>query len=129
MKLDGVGFRSGQALRDITQIDRDTVFAVGDFGMVIRGRREGDEWRWKTLESGIEQHLLSIAYEHERRILWAVGTGGIILKSTDGGDRWKVSLVEDDRKQIVDIDGDLHRIRFTENGVWIVGDRVVLKSK
>jgi photosystem II stability/assembly factor-like uncharacterized protein len=122
MLLTGVNFRKAQALSDIIQIDDATVFAVGQGGMIIRGRGNGGDWTWDTLASNTERDLNSITCHNG--LLWAVGASGTILRSYDRGDHW---ISSSPGKSQGFAGAPLHRIRFFGNVGWIMGNNVILK--
>lgn len=120
LPLLGISFVPGQALLDILIIDRDTVLAVGQGGLIIRGRRHGTPvWTWETLSAQTSRNLTSIAVGGHA--LWVVGDGGLILRSTDQGTTWARVAVKDLREQA------LTRVRFFGDDGWILGANVVLQ--
>jgi photosystem II stability/assembly factor-like uncharacterized protein len=63
---------------------RDTGYAVGDGGMIMKTTNEGTNWTVQT--SGTTNYLTSV-YFTDSKTGYAVGWG-IILKTTDGGNTW-----------------------------------------
>src|ERR1041384_1239517 len=121
--LPGIKFESGQSLTDVLLVDPDNVFAIGANGLMLRGSRQDDKWSWSRLKTETKMTLNSIAYGDGT--LWAVGENGVIIQSKDKGQIWSPETVSDSHGKLP----NLHRIRVTPNGIWIVGDYIVLKSK
>jgi Putative serine esterase (DUF676)/Photosynthesis system II assembly factor YCF48 len=129
LPLPGISFKRQQNVRDVYQSDGDTVLAVGDFGLILKGKKQGEGWVWKSVESKVEKTLSSLAYDYRKHVWWAVGDAGLILKSADNGDTWHQSAVQDENGLPIALDSPLFRIRFFGDQGWIVGHEVVLKSR
>ena len=95
--------------------------------MVLRGdRAEDDTWRWKRLETGTTSHLRSLAVGGG--VLWAVGSEGTVIASFTDGESWlRWPPILDSKGNKV----ELSRIRDTgsDDGIWILGDDIVLRGK
>jgi len=124
MPLDGINFLPAQSLNDLALIGMETVIAVGDAGLVLRGDEgEGGQWKWAQLSTPSEESFQSIAYTHPH--LWIVGTGGVVLGSPDLGKTWSKSLLKDDRGGFP----SLGRVRFFGDVGWIIGAGVVFRAE
>jgi hypothetical protein len=108
-----------QSFRDIIQLDYQTVLAVGDQGLIIRGVQQAGNWSWTRCESHVSASLNAIA--RVGMFLFAAGENGTILRSADQGATWEVQ--EEPSAE----SGPLLRIRTAAKETWIVGDRIVLK--
>ncbi len=122
LPLSELSLVPGPALIDLLIVDRNTVVAVGQGGLIIRGRRGAGTpaWKWQTLPSQTREDLVSIAAGGHA--IWAVGGGGVILRSTDQGTSWS-------KVEVKGLAGQgLSRVRFfgDEHG-WILGNNVVLQ--
>lgn len=67
----------------------DTIVAVGERGMIVRGAGEV----WKQVEFVPTRATLTAAYAIDQHI-WAVGHDGVILHSADAGVSWKRQRVD-----------------------------------
>jgi hypothetical protein len=123
--LAGVAFEEAQTFYDVCVPDQNTVFAVGDRGLIVRGVRERDrEWRWTPLPAPASQGLRSITSSAYG--LWIVGDAGTIWNSLDRGEHWtQLAAVAGAGGQ----GAGLARVRFFGETGWIVGQRVVLRSR
>jgi photosystem II stability/assembly factor-like uncharacterized protein len=124
VNLEPIEFAPSQALNDILLMDERNVFAVGESGLVIHGHFSPNRgWEWSSLSTGTATNLRSIGYGSGA--LWAVGDGGMILSTKDFGSTWtktRIALEQDNAAL-------LRRIRFFGDEGWIVGERIVLKSR
>jgi hypothetical protein len=116
----GVTLALAQSFRDIIQLDHQTVLAVGDQGLIIRGVQQAGNWSWKRCESHVSASLNTIA--RVGMFLFTAGDNGTILRSADQGVTWEVQQEPSAES------GQLLRIRTAANETWIVGDRIVLKQ-
>ncbi len=121
--LPGINFESGQSLTDVLLVDPNTVCAIGGNGLMLRGSRQDGQWKWSRPNTHTDANLNSIAYGDGT--LWAVGENGVVIQSKDKGQIWSKEIVSHGNGKLP----NLHRIRVTPNGIWIVGDYIVLKSK
>jgi len=105
-------------LNDVKFVGEDSVWAVGDDGLIIHSSDGGFTW--------INQRHSSSSYRDLNQVFfinwltgWAVGDYGSILSTTDGGFSWK--------KQTSNTGEHLYGIHFIDqkNG-WIVGGNGVL---
>ena len=90
---------------------------------MLLGSRQDGKGSWSRLKTETKATLNSIAYGDGT--LWAVGENGVVIQSKDKGKIWSTETVSDSHGKLP----NLHRIRVTPNGIWIVGDYIVLKSK
>jgi photosystem II stability/assembly factor-like uncharacterized protein len=120
VNLPMVKFKPAQTLSDACQIDDETVFAVGQGGLILKGSKEGTDWQWTVENSGTGADLNSLTYDGEKKTLWIVGSQGVILRSDNLGKTWTLS--HSDTKQ------NLWRIRLMGNQRWVVGNQIVLTS-
>jgi len=120
VNLPMVKFKPAQALSAVCQIDDETVFVVGQGGLILKGSKEGADWKWAIEDSGTGADLNSLTYDGDKKIFWIVGSQGVILRSDNLGKTWTLS--QSGTKQ------NLRRIRLMGNQRWIVGDQIVLTS-
>lgn len=122
--LNRVEFEKDEFPNDIRVINHEVVLAVGQRGLIARGRRQKDEsFQWERISSGTEQGLRSI--DVSDNVIWVVGDSGTVLFSTDKGESWQSAPpVVDEKKQPI----NLHRVRFFGSSGWILGSGAVLKS-
>jgi len=120
--LPGISFLPGQSLNDILLVNYETVFAVGQKGLILRGAKTDGKWNWASLSVPTKEDLNSLGYADGT--LWVVGNAGVILESRDDGKTWVSTSVKDEGGKAP----NLQRIHFFDNTGWVVGDGVVLKS-
>lgn len=124
LSLSGIRFKTAQSLNDVLPLDRDTVVAVGDRGLILRGTR-GPGGRWTCTRATIPsdaENLLSVARDDQ--VLWAVGDRGGIYRSPDAGATWTQAHVVTDEKGR----GVPHRrVRAGADTVWVLGLGAVLR--
>ena len=116
---------TSEALNDVFCINADTVFAVGNAGVILKTTDGGENWIQKT--SDFTGYLWKIRFANDT-IGYAIGENGII-KTTDCGETWTVLNAEEDslysvycvNKDTVYISGLHGIIKKTENGgqTWI----------
>lgn len=123
--LTGIEFQEAQTFSDLFIRDQNTVFAVGDQGLILRAVREQNrEWTWTRLSAPTGQRLRSVTSSDFG--LWIVGDGGTILNSLDEGNHWT---------QLPPVHGpngtgaELLRVRFFGARGWILGHRIALRSE
>lgn len=123
--LNGVQLDEGEVFKDISELDKDRVIAIGTKGLLVRGSRTTDGfWKWTKLESPTQDHLYSLASIKNR--LWAVGDNGAIIVSKDGGQQWALL------PRITNESGagiQLRRVKVFNDLLWVVGYGAVLRSK
>jgi photosystem II stability/assembly factor-like uncharacterized protein len=74
-------------LRDVTLVDPDNGWAVGDFGTTVRTTDGGAHW--SVHPTGVGGSLRAVSFvDHARGI--AAGEGGAIVTTEDGGLTWQV---------------------------------------
>ncbi|HZF10845.1 MAG TPA: TIR domain-containing protein [Thermoanaerobaculia bacterium] len=123
--LPGIELEEAQTLLDLWVRDPNTVFAVGEQGLILRGVRERSrEWTWSRLPAPTDQPLTAIAPSPFG--LWILGGGGTILNSLDQGEHWT---------QLPPVSGadgtgaGWGGVRFFGPAGWIVGNGIVLRSQ
>jgi len=111
-------------LHDLVIIDANTGFAVGPNGAFVKGTKNKDgDWSWAGLHSPTDRSLNSICYADHA--LWIATDEGTVLRTRDFGRTWQ----EDSLKDEVGNPAVLRRVRSTDNGLWVVGNRVVYKYR
>ncbi|HUP59089.1 MAG TPA: YCF48-related protein [Thermoanaerobaculia bacterium] len=115
----GIPLEIAQTFLDIRQINYETVIAVGERGLILRGTAKNNVWVWRRAISNTPASLNAIALEGNT--VWVVGDHGVILNSHDDGATWSVI-------QNASAVGNFRRIRFFTRSAWIVGDGVVLNQ-
>jgi hypothetical protein len=120
--LPGVAFSPGQSVADILVIDHQTIFAVGQKGLILRGSGKDHVWTWDRLNAGTGENLYSLTYDESQ--LWIVGERGTLLQSGDLGGTWRSLSLIDETGGLP----TLRRIRFSNGVGWIVGDKVIYRS-
>lgn len=121
--LHGIKFSKAQALSDILMLDLETVIAVGQYGMIIRGLRQKGVWVWTTQQSPTKADLNSVSYSADT--VWAVGNDGVVVSSPDRGATWRLELVKEDDPGNKPV---FRRVRFFGHQGWILGDGKIMKS-
>src|SRR5207249_3465993 len=125
VRLPGIELEVAQTFHDVVAKDHDTIFVVGEKGIIIRGQSTlSGGWDWIRLATPTQTSLISIAVSQSR--LWVVGQGGVILTSGDNGDHWtQLAPVLNDEGRTI----DLSRVRFFGARGWILGQGIVLRSE
>ena len=125
-------FKKGQGFNDLV-ISKDLIIAVGDIGLIVQGKREekDDKWKFKKIGSSTNEQLNSVAVHNS--VIYIVGNKGTILFSRNCGNSWqKSSDVAKDNHGFDISKYNLNRIRFFKGRKnwhgWILGDGIVLKS-
>ncbi len=124
VNLQGIDFEVGQGLADIVVLDHQTVFAVGQKGILIRGLRSKTGWNWSKLTPLGQTNESFSAVNSDGDGLWVVGDLGSVLCTRDLGRTWSVATLKDAEGH----PAALSRIRFAGGVAWIVGNRVVYRS-
>ena len=81
----------GLRLLNVALHESGLVFAVGEFGAIVRSRDNGKTWESITIDwmqyndEGYEPHLYDVVIKDENNVV-VVGEFGLILWSEDGGD-------------------------------------------
>lgn len=125
VSLPGIRFKTAQSLNDVLPLDPDSVVAVGDQGLILRGTRDPDGG-WTCTRAMVPsdvENLQSVARDDQ--VLWAVGDRGGIYRSRDGGATWVLAHVATDEKGR---GVPLRRVRVRADRVWALGLGVVLKQ-
>ena len=75
----------GNFLTSIKFVNKDTGYAVGKFGTIIKTGDGGENWI--VQKSGTANHLNSL-FLIDKNTAYAAGDTGLILKTIDGGNNW-----------------------------------------
>src|SRR4051812_39269339 len=67
--------------------DAKRAVAVGARGIVLTTENGGE--RWVVRQTGVKDHLFSVAFAPDALHGWAVGSYGQIVKTPDGGRTWR----------------------------------------
>ncbi|AMO98128.1 BNR/Asp-box repeat family protein [Collimonas arenae] len=118
---DGKTYRQARSVPTRTMlttvffIDRQTGWAAGHDGVVLKTVDGGDTWRLLRQQYGQEQPILSIWFADADNGL-AVGLFGMALRTADGGVTWReVKLTDGDAA-----DRHLYRILATHTGTLLI---------
>jgi photosystem II stability/assembly factor-like uncharacterized protein len=74
-------------LWEIVAPHEDTLFVVGNNGVILKSTDGGDNW--SGLTSGTTEDLMGVYFESPTSG-WAVGTNGTVLHTSSGGASWNV---------------------------------------
>jgi photosystem II stability/assembly factor-like uncharacterized protein len=118
---DGKKYRQARSvptrtmLTSVTFVDRNTGWAAGHDGVVLKTMDGGEHWSLLRQQYGQEQPILSIWFADANRGL-AVGLFGMALSSSDGGLTWsEIKLSNGDAA-----DRHLYRIIATGSGALLI---------
>jgi photosystem II stability/assembly factor-like uncharacterized protein len=78
-------------LRSVQALSENTLFAVGDLGMIVKTSDGGRTWN--RLVSATVNHLRGVWFANESAG-FAVGDNGIILRTADGGSNWTTQVID-----------------------------------
>lgn len=110
------------SLNNIYTIGADTVFVVGDIGLIAQSPNKGKNWNIQRFTYNLYDVLNDI-YFVSNETGFVVGENGVILKTTNGGYNW-TNCISGTTKDLKSISGT--RI----NNIWAVGEKgIVLNSK
>ena len=105
----------GNILNGIWTIDQDTIYAVGDYGTILKSTNKGLTWQVTPNATGIVEPLFAVQFI-SGSTGWIVGEYGRILKTIDGGATWFL--------QEASIPGDLYALYFISSTTgWVVGSQ------
>ncbi|GAB4376924.1 MAG: hypothetical protein Kow0042_23820 [Calditrichia bacterium] len=76
---------SGSTLWSIFPVSDQILYAVGDYGTILKTVNGGDLWTLQTSPTGA--FLFGVFFRNDS-LGWICGDNGIILKTTDGGQNW-----------------------------------------
>jgi photosystem II stability/assembly factor-like uncharacterized protein len=93
--------------------NKDTGWAVGEGGAIIKTTNGGGKWKW--FESGVENTLKTVYSINNGQRVIAAGDGGIILISENGGEKWN-TLSSGTAENIWNMQ------MITEDIGWMVGE-------
>lgn len=100
--------------------DRDHVWVVGEFGIIMASDDGGTTWRQQT--PPVESTLFGVRFTDAKHG-FAVGIDSVILQTTDGGENWTAVHPPVEQRSFYDV-----AIRGSQG--WIVGDAgTVLSTK
>lgn len=83
---------TGNCLKKIISLNKDTVISVGNVGTILRSINGGQTWT--VIPSGVTTNLFSIFFLNNS-IGWTGGENGTLLKTTDGGLNWNLETFPD----------------------------------
>ena len=125
---------TAEGLNDVFCINADTVFAVGNAGVILKTVDGGENWIHKT--SDFTGYLWKIRFADDTTS-YAIGKQGII-KTTDCGETWTILDTAEDslysvscvNKDTVYISGVNGLIQKTENGgqTWVTQDPGIIET-
>jgi photosystem II stability/assembly factor-like uncharacterized protein len=125
--LPDIDFAARQGLNDVIQADDNTVLAVGDGGIIVRGTRTTKgEWSWHTMPTPTKNSLKSVALD-EAGHFWVAGSSGTVLTGDRLAATWRIETLRDQTD--APVVSNFFRIRIVGDTVWVLGDGVVLKSR
>ena len=75
------------SLYDISVIDKNTAWAVGDNGLILATPDAGQTWSIQIINT---KNALNGVFFVTSAIGWVVGANGCIARTTSGGQRWNV---------------------------------------
>jgi photosystem II stability/assembly factor-like uncharacterized protein len=78
----------GNLLNGIDAVGADTVFAVGDYGTIIKTSNGGVTWLVTPTAAGMTEALFDVDFASTDGG-WAVGVTGQAVRTTDGGHTWQ----------------------------------------
>jgi photosystem II stability/assembly factor-like uncharacterized protein len=103
----------GNLLNGIDAVNADTIFAVGDYGTIIKSSNGGTTWLVTPTAAGMTESLFDVDFTTADDG-WAVGVTGQIVKTSDGGHTWQYEQLPTIR--------DLLAVEFHSPTVgWICG--------
>jgi len=101
----------GTTIHSVFPVDDQVIFAVGDFGTILKSVNGGQSWVQQTSPT---DNFLFKTYFINKSTGWIAGDNGIILKTIDGGNNW---LIQD-----TPVQSRLYDVTFLdENQGWAVG--------
>lgn len=110
-----------RTIRGLYFLNTQIGWAVGACGLVLKTDDGGNSWQ--RTEKFTKNDLRSVTFVNESEG-FIVGDGnrekGVLFQTIDGGQNWQVSTSDYP---------DLHRIRLTENRIWIVGKKGTILVK
>jgi photosystem II stability/assembly factor-like uncharacterized protein len=107
----------------VTFTEKNTGFAVGDSGTILKTTDGGTNWG--TQESGTIERLISVHFP-SIDTGWVVGHNGTILKTIDGGNSWHKSTYGGNFSSVYFINGNIGYIG--SSGISYFGDAVYKTS-
>jgi photosystem II stability/assembly factor-like uncharacterized protein len=109
----------GTIIKSIFPVDDQVIYAVGDFGTILKSVNGGQTWAQQTSPT---DNFLFKTYFVNKSTGWIAGDNGIILKTIDGGKSWFI--------QDTPVQSRLYDISFLdENTGWAVGrDGIILHT-
>jgi len=118
---------------DLTFVNDNLGFAVGNAGAIIRTEDGGDTWNYRrrNQENKVSEWFTRVQFIDEN-VGWCVGeTGvvpynGIIVKTTDGGDTWEPRIFDADLPPIA---AGIDDFIFIDSSTgWIVAAEAIYKT-
>jgi len=118
---------------DLTFVNDNLGFAVGNAGAIIKTEDGGDTWTYRSRnqENSVSEWFTNVQFIDEN-IGWCVGlTGvnpynGIILKTTDGGENWETRIFD---ANLPPVTGGIEDFIFIDSLTgWFVADLEIFKT-
>lgn len=110
------------SLNNIYTCGTDTIFVVGDIGLIAQSPNKGKNWNIQRFTYNLYDVLNDI-YFVSNETGFVVGENGVILKTTNRGNNW-TNCVSGTTKDLKAISGT------GINNIWAVGEKgIVLNSK
>lgn len=109
----------GMEANDVTFIDMNKGFAVGENGKMISTLDGGNTWSF--VETGTEESIFCIQFTSSS-VGFAAGLNGLFMHTTDGGATWSIQYTS-----VPSLVNSIHFISDTEG--WIVGNVVILHTQ
>jgi photosystem II stability/assembly factor-like uncharacterized protein len=99
-----IPFDQWHDLQALSIVDQKTLYAVGDFGTIVKTTDAGLTWKKQTI--GTTANLKGVCFTNQYRGV-AVGDQGTIVRTIDGGTIWTVRSID---------------LRVSLYGVWFTDD-------
>ncbi len=115
-------------MNSVFAVNSETVWAVGEYGVIIKSENGGDSWSINYTAPGVRE-FTDIFFYNNGQYGWAVGQrtsadlgGAKVFHTSDGGNSWQEQTVPDDVKE-----NGLIRVRFVDQNVgWVVGQNYII---
>ena len=86
-----IPFDSWHDLRALSILDERTLYAVGDFGTIVKTTDAGRTWNQQTVASAVG--LRAVSFQDAKKGV-AVGDQGLIVRTIDGGTTWTAKSLD-----------------------------------
>ena len=108
------------AWNDITFINNETGWVIGEFGRIMRTTDGGRSW--EKLLSPVTSSLMAIVFRDQNNGIVA-GLNGVILKTLDGGNSWQKLTDSGTEEHLFGLTWDGHRwVCVGTAGILAIGD-------